>query len=129
VFLTLICLGIVFGPPLLYYCSKWGVEGARADPNARRKDLIDKKFAPYLMVIGISVINIFGITLGLAFLTAGACWLFAWIFSFSIPFVLAHAGLGMLVGIPLVIIPSYFLLFRKNMPIHKLFEWLHAKEA
>ncbi len=108
--ITLYILGIVFLPPYLYIATKWAVEGLREDPET--KDKIPKKnFIPQLKIGAYALAGV-GLTLALAFAAAGLGW--AFIAAWGEPI---SAGL---VGIAIVAVLSYFVLFRKGMLFQKL---------
>ncbi len=109
---TLYILGIVFLPLYLHYTSKWAAEGLRNDPEFKDK-LPDKDIIIQLKVGVYGLLGV-GVTLGLAFASAGLGW--AFIAAWGEPI---SAGL---VGIAIVAVASYFVLFRKGMLFHKFVE-------
>ena len=111
--ITLYILGIVFLPPYLYITTKWATEGMRADPEVKAK-LPEKNLMVQLRVGAYALLGV-GLTLGLAFASAGLGW--AFIAAWGEPI---SAGL---LGIAIVAVVSYFLLFREGM----LFRWFLDK--
>ncbi|HUX98060.1 MAG TPA: hypothetical protein VMV49_00775 [Candidatus Deferrimicrobium sp.] len=110
--ITLYILGAVFLPPYFYFATKWAVDGLRADPEM--KDKVAKEgIMPHIRVSLLALIGV-----GLTFLLALASAALGWAF-------IALTGsplLGLVLGIAIVAIATYFLGIRKGMPIHKLFD-------
>ena len=135
VFITLLILGVFFLTPMLYYICKWGVEGIREDPEAPHIKLFETKYKSHTAMLIFALSSVLGVALGLVLLAAFVSMLFNNFFNSIFPVfgvfapiselpnatISVNAIISMCIRIPIVIIPTYILGFRKNMIIHKLY--------
>lgn len=110
--ITLYILGVIFLPPYLYLTSKWAVEGMREDPDVKEK-IPEKGIKTHLLVAFYGMLGVM-MTLLLVLASAGLGWTFNSLWGEPI-----SAGL---LGIAIVGVASYFLLFRKGMLFEKFLD-------
>jgi hypothetical protein len=109
--LTLIVMGILILPPMFYFAVKWMREGALKDDSIPN----DKVKSPIALTL-LLLVSALGIALGLAVGATLVCKFFTWITGGNL-IILGHewSVFGMLIGLPVFIVPVFFFLIRKGI--------------
>ncbi len=111
---TLYILGFIFLGPHFYICVKWAVNGLKQDPALKGK-VPEKGMKPHFMIV-VGALIVVGVGCIIALIAGGIGWICIAIGGESL------ALLGLLVGIPVVGIVSYPLLFKRGKLFHKMFD-------
>ncbi len=110
---TLYILGIFFLIPHFYICIHWATTGMRNDAALKDKLPAKGMKLPMSIVIGALLVVVAGLLMALAAGMIG--WLFMLIGGESLSI------LGIIVGIPVVIVVCYFTFLKHGKLFHKLF--------
>ncbi|MHA1293060.1 MAG: hypothetical protein ACTSQJ_10360 [Promethearchaeota archaeon] len=115
--ITLYIMGLLILPPLFYWLNKWVKEGAEIDetiPKEKVPDNFIKNSIVFLFIV-------FGIGLGFAIGAGFVCMFFTWLTGGNqIINGKEWSILGMVIGLPLFIVPIYYFLLRRDKLIYKL---------
>lgn len=103
--ITLYILGVVFLPPYIYIALRFAIEGLKLDSKESESTLLKIKMVVYTL-LGV------GLTFLLALASAGLGWAFVEVWHEPIS--------GGLLGIAIVTVVAYFLIFKKGRIFHKL---------
>jgi hypothetical protein len=115
VFLSILVMGVILGPPFVYALITWIVEGLRSDSSVSKKEIPGT-----LMVATLTLGTIFVLCLGLGILAS--------MLVIKIGDAFDSMWVGYLSGIPIFFFFSYYLLFRKRMPMYIIARQLFIKE-
>lgn len=108
--ITLYTMGVLILPPMFYFSIKWIREGLNAADNIPKEKIPSTSKIMILMLVGV-----FGMGLGGAVIATYICKFFTWItggnqmingYEFSI--------IGMLIGLPVFVIPTIFLIVKRD---------------
>jgi len=113
--ITLYIMGFIVLPPMIYFPLKWLFKGYQENDAIRDKAPKNK-----LGVLAIVLFGILGMGLVGAVLASFICWGFLAL--------TGNAIVGMIIGLPIFLIPVYFLLLRKDMPLYNLMKKIYIEE-
>ncbi len=122
--ITLVIMGILILPPMLYFTIKWLREGALKDDSIPN----DKVKSPMILMI-LLLVSVLGIALGLAVGATIVCKFFTWITGGNIEILNNEWSiLGVLIGLPAFIIPVFYFLMRRGTIGAKFFKLIIIEE-
>jgi uncharacterized membrane protein (DUF2068 family) len=115
VFLSIVVMGVILGPPFTYALVTWIREGLRSDSSVPENEVPSA-----LMVTALTLGTIFVVCLGLGILAS--------LLVIRIGDAFDSMWVGYLSGIPIFFFFSYYLLFRKRMPMYIIARQLFIRE-
>lgn len=122
--ITLYTMGVLILPPMFYFFYKWLSEGIREDES-----ILDEKIPSFAKTSVLMLASVFVVALGFAVVAKFVCDFFTLItggpqiingYPFSI--------LGMAIGLPVLLIPSYFFVMRRGKIGYKFYQLFFIEE-
>lgn len=115
--ITLYVMGIFILPPLFYWLNKWVKEGAEMDDSIPKEKVPDNFIKNSIVFL----IIVFVIGFGLAVGAGLTCMLFTWITGGNQIITDSNQWsiVGMLIGLPVFLIPVYYFLLRRDGLVYK----------
>lgn len=113
--ITLYIMGLIVLPPMIFFPIKWLFKGYEENPSI--KDRAPKSKIKVLIIV---LFGILGMGLGGAILASFISWGFLALIGNSV--------IAMIIGLALFLIPVFYFLFRKDMPLYKLMKVIYVEE-
>ncbi|MHA1755589.1 MAG: hypothetical protein ACTSVV_02385 [Promethearchaeota archaeon] len=122
--IALYVMGVLILPPMFYFFYKWLKEGLEADDSVP-----NDKIPSFLKISTLMLAAVFGIALGTVIGATFVCMFFTFItggnqiiggYEFSI--------LGIVIGIPVFLIPMWYFVFRRDKLAYKFFKLIFIEE-
>ena len=112
---TLLGMGIIIGPALIFPMIIWIRMGLFTDPEIKRDDIPEPKTAIILVLVAL-----FGVSIPSVFVAAGLAW--------ALASVIGSPLLAALIVVPAFLVGAKYLLLAKGRPIYKVFQKLFVTE-
>lgn len=113
---TLIGMGVIIGPALIFPMILWIRSGLREDSEINSEDIPDPKKAAILVLVAL-----FGVSIPSVFIAAAMAW--------GLTRVIGSPLLAALIVVPVFLGAGKYLLFSKGMPVYRVFQALFLKEG